>query len=240
MPLLYDKLELNKNIVLDLAMFEGAGIAGAVVHDLGRHHHDLVLTGTPIWTQLPSRYSALEYGGDASGDFLQCPAALSTELNITSEDFTILTWVYSDPAATNADMIICQNQVDVCGWEFYVWLDPADMTIALRTNQGGSHTGISAIGAFLQGQWTLVGVDRQGAWGQFYVNGLPVVTTLNGGLLDPVSAAGTRKLLVGIQWNEVANTWEGMIARVRVWKNRMLDVAAHLSVWENERAFYGV
>lgn len=234
---LYDKIPLNQNLVLDTALFEGAG---SLVHDISRYHQNLAfhIHGSPTWEQLASRYWAIRYGGDLSGDFLECPAALSTELNFTNEDFTLLAWVNSDLAAGGSDEVLVQGEVNVCGFEFYVTV-PGLKTISLRCNQGGSRTGIESAGTYLMGQWTLIGVDRQGAWGQFYVNGLPAVTTLGAGLIDPVAAVA-EKIHIGIQHDEVNNTFEGMIGRVRAWKNRMLGSAVHYSVWEEERALYGV
>ncbi len=227
----YDKLDINVGIVLDLPHFEGAGLA---VHDVSRYHQECALTHAPVWTQLASGIWVLAY--DGANDYLQCPAAESTALNFTTEDFTLLAWVYAGPTAGAADMIMCQSQIDVCGWEFYAFHDT--LSLNLRTNQAGSHTGIGAAGCYTRSQWFLAGVTRKGATGQFYVNGNPVTTLGGGGLLGPVSAAGTQRLLIGRQW-VASNYWEGMIGRVRAWA-RDIGGPDMMSIWDQEHALYGV
>jgi hypothetical protein len=223
----YDKLSLTDIIVLDLPHFEGEGL---VVNDVSRYHHYMGLTNNPVWTQLVSGQQVLDYNG--VNQYLQCPSANSINLNITSEDFTLMAWINENTGA--AGEIMVQGAVDVDGWEFYVFGN----TIALRTNQLGSHTGISTIG-YTPGVWTLVAVTRHGSTGQFYINGVPVATTLGTGLIDPVSCAGGNKLLIGCQNNEITNMLNGMMSHHRIWKRALLagEIA---DIFGKERALYGV
>ncbi len=228
----WDKVALNSGLVLDLALFEGSGLK---VHDLAKYHIDTFFTGTPTWAQLASRQQVILLNG--LGDYLQCAAADSVDLNFTSEDFSFASWIYGDDPG-EADMIMCQSALDVCGWEYYIYWDT--LTLALRTNQAGSHTGISAVGALTKDVWQLCGLTRSGTGGQFYINGLPVTTIGGGGLLDPVSAAGAKKLLMGVQAGEIANFFEGKLGRQRAWKSRALTDSEHYTIWTEEHAIYGV
>jgi len=220
-PILWGKVEL------DLPHFDGVN---GKVHDISCRHIDMDLTG-PTWTALPSGEKVLTYNG--VNQYLQCPAADSTALNFTNEDFTLLAWIYGNPAG--ASEIMVQGAVDVDGWEFYVFPN----NIALRTNQLGSHTEISAIGFFVPNTWQLVAVTRKGSIGQFYVNGLPVTTTLGTGLLDPVSCAGGNKFLIGVQNNEITNLWDGMMGHHRIY-SRELSAFEIMAIWVEERVLYGV
>jgi len=225
----YDKLPINTGIVLDLPHREGVGVK---TFDISRSKINMDFVAAPAWTPLASRLKALTY--DGLNDYLECPAADSVALNFTSEDFTLLAWCYVDLAATTSDMIMCQSEVDVCGWEFYAYHDT--LSINLRCNQLGSRTGIGAAGCYAKGEWFLAGVTRKGNTGQFYVNGLPVTTL--GTLLDPVSAAGGQRLLIGRQWTD-SNHWKGMMRHHRAWV-RDIGAGAMASIWAAEHAAHGV
>lgn len=227
----YDKLPINTGIVLDLPHREAVGVK---TYDISKSRINMDFSGAPVWTPLASRLQALTYDGLA--DFLECPAADSVALNFTNEDFTLLAWIYASATAASADMIMGQNETDVCGWEFYAFHD--NLTLALRTNQALTHTGISAEGCYSRGQWTLAGVTRHVDSGQFYVNGLPVTTIGGGTLLDPVDAAGTQRLLIGRQ-SIPGNFWEGMMRHHRAW---IRDIGADgmRSIWNAEHAAHGV
>jgi hypothetical protein len=228
----FEKLSWNQNLVFCSPDFEGTGTR---VRDISRYHHVMTITGAPTWTALPSGRQVLSYGGLA--DYLQCPAADSVALNFVAEDWTMLAWIKGSVAAGSADMIFCQGAVDVCGWEYYIFWDNG--TIALRTNQAGAHTGISAVGAVVTDVWALVGVTRQGAAGQFYVNGAPVTTILNGGLTNPVSAAGGRKFFIGVGTTEVANHWNGYIGEKRIY-SRALTAAEMALLFIQSKGDYGL
>jgi len=167
---------------------------------------------------------------------LECPAADSADLDFTNEDFTLIAWVYN-VGPGGSDMIMCQNVVDGCGWEFYVADTAYGGTLALRTNQAGSRTSISALGAFISSTWVLIGVTREGATGQFYVQGQPVDTS--GGLLDPVSCAGAQPLRIGCRCGILGNFWAGNIAFPRIW-DRKLSESGFEQIFEVERHWFGL
>ena len=240
----YDKISINAEnngpfpytfpidwgkICLDLPLFEDAG---PVVNDLSRYHHQMTITGTPLWSH-SGALTVLDFGGAVG--YLQCPAANSTALNFTNEDFTLVAWVYMNIGMAGAGMIMTQGAVNVDGWEWYVF----NGSINLRTNQGGSHTGIGTDGSPLTfNAWHLIGTTRVGTACQHYIDGLPVAM-LAGSLTDPVSCAGGNKFLIGVQNNEITNLWDGMMGRPRVWSR---DIGAD-SMWDifaKERSLYGV
>ena len=224
----YDKISLKDSIYIDLPHFEGDGL---VVNDISRYHHTMQLTGAPVWTRLASGQYVLDYSG--VGQYLQCPAADSANLNFTVEDFTLIAWVNGNPAG--AGMVLCQGAVDVDGWEFYTF----GTTVALRTNQGGAHTGISTIGTYTPSTWQLIGVTRHGTSGQFYINGAAVNTTLGTGLSNPVSCAGGNKLLSGIQNNELTNAWLGMMGGHKIYARALL-AGEMQDIYNKEKSLYGL
>ncbi|MBA7681802.1 hypothetical protein ES703_90142 [subsurface metagenome] len=229
----YDKYSINHQLLLGLTFEEMTGI---LTHDRAKRYHPFTLTGTLVapWGQMPSGLPHIRLDGAA--DYLQCPAALSADLNFTSEDFTLLAWVFNN-GPSGSDMIMCQGHYEVDGFEFYV---ADNLNIALRTNQTpAAHTGINAVGAFTPSEWQLIGVTRHGTSGQFYVQGVPVDTLLNGGLTDPTDVAGGNKLLIGVQDGEISNFWEGDITLPRIW-NRQLSAEEMLQIFSIERHWFNV
>ena len=228
---LYEKIPLNTNIELDLPHFSDAG---NLVRDISTKHVNMTVSAPCVWEVLPA---AILYGGDGSGCFLQALAADSPFLDFTSGDYTLLAWIF--PVGAGSDMIMCKDTVDVCGWEFYIAVLGATATLALRHSQGGSHKGASAAGAVTMNVWNLVGVTRSGLSAQFYVNGQTVTTAIDpGGMIDPVSAAA-KKFHIGINNDEINNTFQGMMAHHRVWSRAIL-ASEFVNIFNAERAKYGV
>jgi len=226
----FDNLSINHQLLLALPFEE---MTGTITHDNGKPHHILTLTGTPpTWGSLVTGQPYISFDGAA--DYLQCPAANSDDLRFSTGDFTLLAWLYNTgPVGT--DTVMCQNTVDACGWEFDI-----DSTgkIALRTNQAGAHTEISAAAAFTSSAWQLVGVTRHATTGQVYVNGDPAITT--GTLTDAVQCGvGANIFFVGVQNGAAANFWAGYMALLRVWE-RAPTALEMKEVFNVERHWFGV
>jgi len=233
---LFEKLPWNKNLVLCSPDLEGTG---TLVRDTSKSHINCVLSGVaiPTWVQLASGKWVLNF--DGTWAYLQCPAADSVALNFTSEDWTMMAWTKGDAGAASADMIMCQGAFNAKGWEFYVFWDT--LSVSLRTNQAAAHTGIqTAEGLLVKDVWQLLGVTRHGASGQFYINGLPVTTILNGGLTDPVSSAGTKILYVGCQDGAVGNFWKGYMGKRRIYSGKALTDAEMMLHFIQSKGDYGL
>ena len=172
---------------------------------------------------------------DGANDFLQCPGADSIDLNFTSEDWTMIAWVNS-PSTVNAQILLDQGRVDVDGWQWFLF----NTNIAFRTNQGGvpPHTEIDAVNGLIPDVWQLLGLTRVGALCQHYRNGF-AIPTLAGVMADPTSVAGGRKLLVGVQEDEVSNHYAASMAIPRIW-NRALSSLEMASIFAVERFQFGV
>ena len=229
----YDNLTINQDIVLDLLHFEDTS---TLVRDISRRHNNMSMVGAPVWTELASHKWVLAY--DGATEYLEHPAADSTSLNFTNENFTLLAWV--NFTGFSADMVMCQGAVDVDGWDWYLFQGGAGTaSINLRTNQGGAHTGMGTTGEPLtQGIWHLIATVRTGATCQHYIDGLPVAM-LAGSLTDPVSVAGGNKFLVGVQNNEATNHFGGQMCHHRIW-SRALAGAEIFDIFKNEHTVYGV
>ena len=226
----FDNYAINHQLLVALPFVE---MTGTLTYDVAKPHHELTLTGTPpTWNSLVTGQPYIAFDGAA--DYLQCSAADSDDLRFSTGDFTLLAWLYNTGPA-GIDTVMCQNMVDTCGWEFDI-----DSTgkIALRTNQAAAHTEISAAAAFTSSAWQLVGVTRDGASGQFYVNGDPVTTT--GALTDAVQCgAGANIFFVGVQNGAATNFWDGYMALPRIWERELSDDEMK-EIFNVERHWYNV
>ena len=225
----FDNLAINHQLLLSLPFDE---MTGLVTHDVAKPHHELTLTGTPpTWNSLVTGFPYIDFDGAA--DFLQCPAADSDDLNFTTEEFSLLVWLYNT-GPVGVDSVMCQGEDDVDGWELFI---EADADIILRTNQGGAHTDLTATAGFTASAWSLIGVTRFGLGGQFYLNGELITTT--GALTDPVSVAAGNIFYVGCQDGGIANFWDGYMALPRIW-DRLVIASEMKAIFAMERHWFGV
>lgn len=233
----YDNIALHHSLCLNISMDEWSAGATYLTHDLSKVHHQFTVHGAAWGTIAASGQPYLHL--DGGNDYLECPAADSADLNVTTEDLTLLMWINPDISGA-AELLLNQGVVDVDGFEFFEF----NTNLSFRLNQGGGHTDISAVACLTAGIWQLISVTRSGANGQFYVNGLPVATIGSGALVDAVSCAGANKLLVGIQNDETTNVYGGLIGGglrgPRIWFGRALTVPEEARIFEYERHWFGV
>ncbi len=235
MPIGFDKYSIDVQIQVALTMDEYTGIA---TYDNSKNHMPFTLTGTPpAWAKTTNGLPYLSFNGTT--DYMQSPAATSTALNYTSESFSIVMWLY--PTVSASDILIQQGRTDVDGWVLYA--TETVNTISIRTNQGGAHTDIAAVGCYTPAVWQCFGAVRVGAAGKIYVNGMPKEMTFGAGLTDAVSVAGGNKVLVGVDDLESNNHYTGYIGGgecgPRVW-DRALTGAEMAAIFESERHWFGV
>ena len=233
----YDNLALHHSLCLNISMDEWSAGATYLTHDLSKVHHMFTVHGATWGTIAASGQPYLSL--DGLNDYLECGAAASADLNVTTEDMTCLMWI-NPVIGASAALLLNQGVVDVDGFEFFLFTT----NLSFRLNQGGDHTDISAVGCLTAGVWQLVSVTRSGANGQFYINGQPVATLGSGGLADAVSCAGGNKLLVGIQNDEVSLLYGGLIGGglrgPRIWFGKALAAAEEARIFEYERHWFGV
>lgn len=232
----YDKLSLNHQILLDLPFREGTGI---ITHDVAKPHHIASLAGhAPVWGEVAlSGLGILEFNG--TSQYLEIPAADTQDLDFTG-DFTMATWIY--PVYTSFPMcIIGRNKTNDCGWLMYLLIAVGlGNTLSLRSNQTGSRTGAWARG-FPDSEWQLVGFSVESATNSAicYKDGAPLVTAIDGGILDPVACIATRRLLIGRQEPPVDDFYKGKMWRPRAWP-RKLSATDWMQIFQYERHWFGV
>jgi hypothetical protein len=233
MHLSIDKDPLYRQLLFSLPMREGTG--SATVQDTAKPHHPVTQTHAPAWTQLASGQWVLAFN-KAHPDYLQVPAASAVDLNFTAGDFSITAWVYITDLSTYATIIIKGDpSVPKDGYRLLVW---NNSSLAFHTMQAGvGQYSMTAASTLSINTWVLIGVSRTGSSARLYLNGQDATSTV-GVHVNPVSPV-TRKLLIGIDNNEVAAPFPGNIGGPRIW-GRALSAAEQMEIFKRERDLFGV
>ncbi len=239
MTISYDKLPMYFQTLLDVPMYERAGL---LAHDIARpplvaEDHTMTLTGPPTWTYWPLSNLTILSFNPATPDFLELSAANSVGMNFQAGAFSLAAWVFIDSLA-NDKYIIERGLINVDGWYFYV-----DITGAIRliTNQtpAAGQVSASANGAITIAGWWFIGATRLGNSVRIYRNGVDVTATV-GNHVNPTACG--RKLHVGIDDTELfaSNTqMDGYISRPMIF-GRQISPTEMWQLFEMSRGLYGV
>ena len=228
----FDNLAINHHLYMALPFQEAVGVLGDLTYDRSIHHYQFALHGPPTWFTLPSGLGCLDFD-PANPDWLDCAGATTTDLDFTTEDFSIVAWVNPGDLTANR-MVFCRGFLDVDGYYFVVLIDGS---IYFITNQGVHQETISSPGDVVINTWQLIGVSRVDAVANLYLNGVDVTATV-GVHVDPVTSA--REAHVGIYDNEAGSPWSQYMWNLRIWGDRALTLADHRYIWETERHWLGV
>lgn len=236
----YDKLAVNHQMLLDLPFYEGIG---AVTRDQSKpHHQDIDLVNTPTWTSIASDLGVLEL--DGATEYLELANADCLDLDFLTTDYSLAGWINWEHAAHDDHNIIGRYEVDVSGWEVYLFDDP-NYYLTVRHHHAGTcpagppdcRTGCYSSG-WTQGTWHFFGISRSGASLIHYRNGIALPTTCSvGGLTDPETCA--QDLVIGARFSKDDNWFKGMMQGLRVW-GRSLSASEWLQIFNRESHWYGV
>lgn len=211
----YDNKKVNHQLLLDLPFFEGIGI---ITRDQAKpHHQDIDLVNTPTWTSIASGLGVLEL--DGATEYVELANADCLDLDFIAGDYSLGGWINWEAAVHDDHNIIGRYEVDVSGWELYLYDDP-NYYLTVRHHHAGTcpaapncRTGCYS-GGWTQGTWHFFGISRIGASQTHYRNGVPLPTTCNGGLTDPETCA--QDLVIGARFNKIDNFFKGQLQGLRV------------------------
>jgi len=226
MTALYDMLPWNRNLLLDLQYNEGVGVV--MTGDYAGQHHIMTQHGTPTWTQLANGLSYLDFEQSVP-DWLDCPDTGSLDLDFTSGDFTLATWLNLESAGLR--YLMSRGLVDVDGWEWYI---DADSQLTFGTHQAAAHQ-YTIGGVVPTATWLFAALVRDGAGAVHYVNSIPSIGTA-GVHVNPLTSA--RELHVGSDDTEAVG-FDGGLWRTRIW-NRALSAADVKQIFNVERGLFGI
>jgi len=250
MPVGYDKLNLNHNILLDLPFREGTG---TITKDVAKPQHPLTLIdtggGSFTWGNLASGCPYLLFaavgGGANDGVYLDCPAADTVDLNFTSGDYSLSVWFNWDSTGGFSEIIMGRYSTEVDGWDIYLNVSghlPIGNTVSQRHHHSsipGNPKSECYSEGWTPGEWHFFGMSRSGIYTPHYRNGVPVEMEYGGAtMLDPDTA--NRDLDIGVRGTTKAENWyRGMMWRPRVW-NRALEEWEWRELFIRERHLLGV
>lgn len=229
----YDALSVNRNIRLDLPLREGVGI---ITQDIAKPHHPVSLINTPSWTTLDSHLGCLTL--DGATEYLQSLNADTVDLEPTTGDYSIGGWFFWQ-TGNSSQVLIGRYQVDVGGWELYLYDDGVNYYLTLRHHHSAGATTRTACysGPWAKNMWHFVGISRSGVNASFYQGSLLNIAQLTstcsvGGLIDPETT--TSDLVIGARYTKNADFHKGMFWRWRYWGDRALSLADWQWIWEHE------
>lgn len=217
----YDAYILNRQIALDLTFEE---MIGTLAHCRSPYAHNCTLHGVPTWTALANGLPYLLFD-DGNPDWLDCPQASTTQLDFTSEDFSMACWFNCTAGAMHVFSLLIRGDNAVDGWDF--WIHGND-TIAFTTCQAGAVQDSIGIPNVLDvNNWYLAGITRSGASVRVYNQGVDI-TLVAATHIDPLTS--NRELHIGIEDDETNGAFRGMMYRPRIWSRA-------LAAWEWEWLF---
>jgi len=211
MTIPYDSIKYNQEMLLDLPFREGIG---TITQDVAKPHHVVSLINTPTWTALDTGLMTLDLNGTT--EYLECDGAVCTDLDFTSEDFSVGGWFNWTNSVHDSQIIVGRYEVSVSGWEVYLTESGALRYLSLRHHHAAGaslRTGAYSLGWAYGTNWHF-GITRIGTTAYFYRNGV-AVTTVSDVLIDPETCA--RDMVIGVRGvSKDANYFDGMIGRIIV------------------------
>ena len=225
---MYDNVKYHRRMLLDLPFLEGTGI---ITQDVAKPHHPITLANTPTWSSLASGKQILTL--DGSTEYLQCLNASCLDLGFTSGDYSIGGCFEWTTAGDDSQIIIGRYQVDVGGWELYLYSTGA-MTLRHHHAAGATiRTGCYSMGWGYDAK-AFFGVSRSGSSGQFYRNGA-AITTVSDVLIDP--EATDQDLVIGVRFSKSDNNFKGNFGRLFI-AGEALSADDWSEIYELEKAGY--
>lgn len=232
MAVLYDSIDYNQEMLLDLPLREGIGI---VTMDVAKPHHVVNLINTPTWTALPSGLMTLNF--DGTTEYMECEGAVCTDLNFMSGDYSVGGWFNWADSIHDSQILIGRYEVSVSGWEVYLTEAGALRYLSLRHHHAAGAT--LRTGAFSLG-WTYgtnwhFGISRIGNTAYMHRNGVAVVTTSDV-LIDPETSA--RDLVIGVRGvSKDSNYFKNMRGRIIV-SGKALTAEEWLNMYKHQQRWY--
>jgi len=171
---------------------------------------------TATWTPTGRDFNPL------TPDYVEIPAAF-TQLNFTSEDFSIIARVYIDSLDVHR-MILCRS----LNWvqDGYMFMIHTTKTLRLYTCQGGVSQATTSSAIVDSGAWYTLGASRAGAAVKTCINGIDR-TSVPAVHINPTSCSQSAK--IGIHDTLIAYPFDGKMEFLMVY-NRALSELEHLNI----------
>jgi len=238
----FDKHLLNHQLLVGLTFEEylpvGGGVAtGEISYDRAKPHHTATLNGaTIVWGAVASGFPYVAFT-PGTPDYIDSPAAV--DLDFTTEDFTLLAWMYVKNLATMC--VMCRGVNAVAGGGGYHLHIGLAGRLGLVTCQGAVVQNTVSFVSIVKDTWLLVAGTRAGAVGKTYVNGLDHTdapdTHINPTTQNEPLHIGIRQSGTGPVTRDAP--FDGYIAYPRIW-GRKLEPWEMMELFTLERHWFGV
>jgi len=208
--------KVPSRIKLDMAFGLGSG---STLFDKSRYRSHGTISGAS-WAAGLHGY-ALDFNS-ATPDYVEISAANSTQLNFTSEKFSIIACLKIDVYEQH-HAILTRGKISETGWE---WRIATTGQIHFRTNQGGvNQVSTSTAGDILAATLYTVGISRNGASVKVFRNGADRTTT-SGTHINPLTSS--ENLRIGTTPNSTLPL-DGKIEFLRIFGGIALSASEHLA-----------
>lgn len=186
--------------LLDKSPFHAHGDITTAAWAAGLHHRCLDFNaGTPDYVELTA-----------------------SQLNFTSEDFSIIMRLYADTTASTARLFV-RGETDTDGYQMVLL---AGGSLYFRTSQSGvSQNSYSGAGTISASTWCTLGISRSGTSVVPYIDGVDSHSTV-GSHTNPATSSRTVKIAVND--NKADSPFDGKIEFLRVFGGIALPAEAHL------------
>lgn len=232
MTILYDSISYNQEMLLDLPLREGTGL---ITQDVAKPHHVVNLINTPTWTALDTGIMTLNFNGTT--EYMECEAATCTDLDFTSEDYSVGGWFNWASSIHDSQILIGRYEVFVSGWEIYLTASGALRYLNLRqSHAAGATTRTSAysLGWAYGTNWHF-GITRIGDTAYMYRNG-EAVTTVSEALIDPETSP--QDLVIGVRGeSKDSNYFKNMRGRIIV-SGKALTAEDWFNMYKHQQRWY--
>jgi len=213
----------DKSCVLDLASPLYYPSSKSKIYDRSGYGSHGTITGA-TWTRLPSGLWALDFNS-ATPDYVEIPAD-QTQLNFTSEAFSIIARIYIDDLTTSS-WVFSRGHHSADG--YYLFITPEGRMVILTNQLGTNQASQSTLGGITAGNWYTIGLSRDGTSIIPYRNGVDVHSIV-GTHTDPATCARTAK--IGIR-DTLADPFDGKMEFLAIFSGVALSASEH-EVWHNK------
>ncbi len=233
MTILYDNISYNQRMLLDLPFREGVGV---VTQDVAKPHHPITMVNTPTWTQLDSGLMVLTLNG--TSEYLQCLAASCTDLDFTSEDYSLGGWFYIASGESDDKTLMSRFLLSDSGWELYHYTNEI-LTLRHHHAAGASLRTGAYSSDWSFDKWWFMGVSRTGGEAQFCRGDkdsfeVLATTVTAGGLIDPETC--NQNFFVGYDTG-LYNYFNGKVWRPIV-SGKYITIAEWRARWQRDKGWF--
>lgn len=211
------------------------------LYDISRYAPAITGVGVPTWTKQASGLWLRTY--DGSTQYHYAANAATKQLDFTTGDYSILCWLnWID--TTNSLIIVGRYELDVGGWEIYLYQVGYDSYLTQRHHHAGTiveehpRTASYSLGWTYETPMMMCITRKNGGNGVHYRNGVSVeVTSSAGGLLDAESCS--YDMVFGVRYSKNADYYEGQTGLLKIF-NYALSATQVRKIFDAERDFFGV